>query len=571
MKVLFSALHFGYFRNFESVIHALAERGHHVHLAADEPDIAGGQLLAERLAATHPAVTFGWTPGIDQEPWFAAAQKVRYALDYVRFLDRRYDDAPKLRLRSIERTPRVVRWLTAPVAGFRPGRRPVEAALKGAERMMPRSAAMERWLANEAPDVLLLASLTYPRSTNIEQLKIARASGVPVAACIMSWDHLSSKALLHIAPDATIVWNDVQRREAIDLHGLPPESIAVTGAQCYDQWFSRRPDRSREEFCRAVGLPADRPFVLYVCSAMSPSPEPPEPAFVKRWVDAVRSSADPVLRNAGILIRPHPERLKEWRGITLDNMEHVVVAGRNPIDDDAKADYFDALFYSAAVAGVCTSVFIEAAIVGRPILTPLLPEFAIHQNGMAHFRYLRDVEGGVLRMARSLDEHLAQLAAALAEPPGRDERNRRFLTAFVRPAGLDRPATPLFIDEVERVALAGSRAPEHASEAPVRARAFVERLAVSANTGVGRWLLMDAIDDARAGSERQAGEHKRAVEQQRAEYRTAKQRKRDAMAQATEEERRAKAWRKWRRGLSARKQVARLKGGVKQLIGARHQ
>jgi hypothetical protein len=40
---------------------------------------------------------------------------------------------------------------------------------------------------------------------------------------------------------------------------------------------------------------------------------------------------------------------------------------------------------------------------------------------------------------------------------------------------------------------------------------------------------------------------------------------------ATEEERRAKEWRKWRRGLSPRKQVARLKGGVKQLMGARHQ
>jgi hypothetical protein len=304
---------------------------------------------------------------------------------------------------------------------------------------------------------------------------------------------------------------------------------------------------------------------------MSPSPEPPEPAFVKRWVEAVRSCPDTLLRNAGILIRPHPERLKEWRGIQLDGLEHVVIAGRNPIDDDAKADYFDALFYSAAVAGVCTSVFIEAAIVGRPILTPLLPEFAIHQNGMAHFRYLRNVEGGVLRTAPSLDEHLSQLAAALAEPPGRDEQNRRFLTAFVRPAGLDRPATPLFVDEVERLAMSDSRAPETEGEPSSAARTFVERLAVSATTGVGRWLLMDAIDDARARSERQSEEHRRAIERQRAEYRAAKQRKREATVQASEEERRAKERRKWRRGLSPRKQVARLKGGVKQLIGARHQ
>ena len=55
MKVLFCALHFGYFRNFESVIAALAERGHDVHLAADEADALGGQALVERLKARFPA------------------------------------------------------------------------------------------------------------------------------------------------------------------------------------------------------------------------------------------------------------------------------------------------------------------------------------------------------------------------------------------------------------------------------------------------------------------------------------------------------------------------------------
>ena len=55
----------------------------------------------------------------------------------------------------------------------------------------------------------------------------------------MSWDHLSSKALLHIPPDRTIVWNDVQKREAMEMHGIAADSIVVTGAQCYDQWFDK--------------------------------------------------------------------------------------------------------------------------------------------------------------------------------------------------------------------------------------------------------------------------------------------------------------------------------------------
>ena len=44
-------------RNFESVVLALAERGHSVHLAADERESLGGAALVERLAAGRPGIT----------------------------------------------------------------------------------------------------------------------------------------------------------------------------------------------------------------------------------------------------------------------------------------------------------------------------------------------------------------------------------------------------------------------------------------------------------------------------------------------------------------------------------
>ena len=43
---------------------------------------------------------------------------------------------------------------------------------------------------------------------------------------------------------------------------------------------------------------------------MSPVPDPVEPFFVKEWITALRASGDPALRDAGILIRPHPERMR---------------------------------------------------------------------------------------------------------------------------------------------------------------------------------------------------------------------------------------------------------------------
>ena len=569
MRVLFSTQHFAGLRNFESVVRLLAERGHTVVLAAEEAETFGGQALAERLAAEYQNVTWTCLPSLEAEPWFPVARKMRFALEYVRFLDSRYGDAVKLRLRNRARAPRLIRWLTPSLGGTTIGSRVVAAALRRTERLMPPGRVLERFIEDQAPDLLLLTSITVARSTQLDQLKLARARGLPVAACIMSWDHLSSKALVHVAPDLTLVWNEVQRREAVELHGLAADRVVVTGAQCYDQWFDRRPTRTRGEFCRAVGLDPSRPFLLYVCSTMSPPPSPLEPVFVKQWVDALRSSADPTLRDAGILIRPHPERVKEWHGVSLDGLENVVLHGRTPLDEEAKTDYFDSLHFSEAVVGLCTSAFLEAAIAGRPVLTLQLPAFRIHQEGMAHFRYLLNVEGGLLHTAPDLPTHLSQLSRLLRGDSTAEERTRRFLTAFVRPRGLHIRATSVFVDAVEQLVQEARCVPE-AFARPSWLAGVVMWLAVAGRHGLWRWLLMDENDIARANAERESERYKRSLIASRSSVRAEAQRERHAVLKAKVESHRTKEWGKWRRGLSARKQIARFKGGVKHLIGARH-
>ena len=490
MKVVFAALHLAYFRNFESVIRELAARGHEVHLAGDEPEGMGGEELARRLAADHPGlISWDLLPSLESEPWFDAARRMRVALDYVRALEPRYP--PKLRLRAEERTARLVRWSTR-VPG---GQRATLAALTRFERLMPASASMVEYLRDRSPDLVVLASLTYSRSQQLDVLKAARSLRIPVAAAIMSWDHLSSKALLHVVPDRIIVWNEVQKREAVEMHGLPAERVVLTGAQCYDQWFTRVPARSREEFCAAVGLQPDRPFALWVHSALSPTPDPPEPVLVTRWIEALRGSADPRLRSLGVLVRPHPERLKEWAGISLDRYENVAFHGRNPIDRQSKDDYFDSLYYSSAVVGLVTSAFLEAAIVGRPVLTFTLPEYRMHQEEMIHFQYLMTVEGGLLHAAPDLESHLSQLADAVALDGRRDERNRRFLSAFVRPGGLDQPATPVFADALERLHREGT-VPDASLERGAWMRPAAVTAAAWSRTGPGRWLMNDMRADA---------------------------------------------------------------------------
>src|SRR5262249_17321505 len=157
----------------------------------------------------------------------------------------------------------------------------------------------------------------------------------------------------------------------------------------------------------------------------------------------LRASPNPVLRSAAVLIRPHPARMEEWKTVDLSAFDDVALYGSNPKDADSREDYFESLHYSAAVVGLNPSAFIEAAIVGRPVHTMLTPEYHDNQEGTLHFHYLTQVGGGVLRTARTLDEHHAQLAASLQ---CRDETSsgRQFVRDFVRPRGLNQAATAIF-------------------------------------------------------------------------------------------------------------------------------
>ena len=453
MRLLFFARHWSYLRNFESAIEALASRGHTLHLAVDREESMGGRQMVERLVARFPDhISMGNAPGRGVDGWSELARKIRLGLDYLRFLEPAYVSTPHLGDRARERAPVGVVRLMAGRAGRSPAiRRLAGIVLRGLERGLPIDRGLRDYIAAARPDAVLITPLVDIGSPQLDHFAAARSLGLRTVLPVGSWDHLSSKSLLRAWPDAIVVWNEIQKREAVDMHGVPADRVFVTGAQSYDQWWGRRPSRTREQFCARVGLRADRPFVLYVCSSLFRGTAD-EPAFVVDWIAALRSSADPRLRDVGILVRPHPARLDEWRDVDLTGYRNLSFWGAHPVDAESKEDYFDSMYYSAGVVGLNTSAFLEAACVGKPVHTVLVPEISSHnQEGTIHFRYLTEVNGGLLRIAHGVEEHLHLLADSLAGEGGGDPRAAAFAAGFIRPFGLDQPATPRFADVLEQV------------------------------------------------------------------------------------------------------------------------
>jgi hypothetical protein len=493
LSFLFFLLHPGYIRYFSPVLCLLAERGHRVHLAFSWPekDPGDGKLL-QQLLESQPAITAGPAPHRERrDGWRAVALLTRSMTDLARYSHPRYRDAPALRARIRRRFSAVVdeapglneaarricrllvRFASSPASAARADG--MVGALAAVERALPSARAVDAYLAARRPDAVIASPVIDFASTQVEALKSARSLGIPSGVAVASWDNLTGKGLLRVVPDRVFVWNAAQRREAAEMHRIPAERVVVTGAPKFDEWFARRPS-PQSDFTERIGLPQGD-YLLYVCSSSFIAPN--EVDFVREWLGGVRAGDD-VLASIGVLVRPHPQNARQWRGVSFAGLGPVVVwpsGGAQPDAGAARADFFDSLVHSRAVVGVNTSAMIEAAIVGKPVLSVLSGQFSGTQEGTLHFRYLLHENDGFVHVAHGLDEHVEQLREAIA---GGSERADGFIERFVRPLGRDVAAAPVLASACEQLARSKPLDPRRESAATYALRGLLTPLAFAA-------------------------------------------------------------------------------------------
>jgi hypothetical protein len=462
MRILFVIPHQRHARRYELLLAELLARGHHVRLGLKGEHHREADELIARLASGGGELTRVRVP-VRGDRWAPAAEALRRGIDYLRYLDPAFSGASKLRRRAAGLAPQwVVRAAGAPLLRRPAGIRALDAALRRVEAAIPDSPRIRQLLRTEEPDLLLVSPLV-DRPWQADYIRAARSEGIRSALCVASWDNLTNKGLIRDVPDRVYLWNDDQRREAVELHGVPEERVVATGAHSFDHWFDWRASTSPAEFRRQVGLRADGALLLYVGSSQFIGPG--EPRFVERWLRGLRSHRDARLRKAAVLIRPHPTTGDDWADSPLADLPGVAVwprRGAVHIDARAKSAFFDSIYHSVAVVGINTSALIETAIVGRPTFTVLDPQFRETQEGTLHFHYLLRSHGGPLTVAADLDEHFDQLSVAVAQGTADENVERDFVHRFVRPCGLDRPAAGVMADALE--AQAGEPAPRPARE-----------------------------------------------------------------------------------------------------------
>ena len=478
MKILFVLEHSG-ISPLVPALRKLHDAGHSITLAARRVKSGHTARELQELADECERIEFTLLPCGRENDLSRAARDLRLGIDYLRYLEPGYRDTPKLRARAEANAPE---WVHA---AARRSPRLLSRLLRMAERTLPPPPYVEHYLRSEQPDVLLVTPLVDLGSRQADWLRGAKRLGIRTGFPVFSWDNLTNKGIVRDIPDLTLVWNDLQAREAAELHGIPRERIRITGAPVADPWFDWQPSRTRAEFCAEVGVDPQHPIVLYMCSSQFIAPH--EYEFVPRWIERLRAEGG-VLADAGYLIRPYPDTARRWAGSGVEGPQVRVWprAGESPHDDRTKSNYFDSIYHSSAVVGINTTAQIESAIVGRPVHTVLTDEYRETQEGTLHFRYLEDDDFGLLHVGRNFEQHAQALAASVRGEPD-DGRNERFVRRFVRPLGLDRSATDEVAAAIEELGSRPAPAPERPpAYAPLAHRALLRAASRSGDVAVGK-------------------------------------------------------------------------------------
>jgi len=392
---------FGFAHDDDAVIARLVDGGHRVV-----------------IARTDDRATDVSAPDREPDRWTDLRLLLRRTQNYLRHFLPGLRQAAASRQRTRQELPAVVAWLVRVIACFGPGAiRRAAGVMVLLERSIPVSTSIIRFVQQADVDVLLTA--VPGAASHAEYIRAAQRLGVPTGLCVASPDVLATTAALPIVPDRLFVWNETQKCDAVAWHRVPASRVVVTGAPQFDAWFDAVPRRSRAEFCRHVGVPADRPFILYVGASSS---GPHEAVLVERWIRAVRGASDSVLNRAGILIRPHPDSAAQFMAADFTVFGDVVLwppFQADWLDPLYEADDVDAVYHCAATVGLSENACIGSMIAGRPVYT--LP-------------------------SRAFGDHLERLARTMREAG--DERSTARVAEFVRPVGMDRSAGALLADAI---------------------------------------------------------------------------------------------------------------------------
>lgn len=286
------------------------------------------------------------------------------------------------------------------------------------------------------PDLLIVSPLIELWSRQNSWLSNARDLSIPSVYAVHSWDNLTTKGPYAIQADHIILWNVKQIQELENLHGSVRSQIMVSGSYGYDKWFEAKKSNSTNYLESDIRkkLDANKRTLLFLGSSKSISGT--------LELNIAAEIADAIMQIGWQMVyRMHPQNPPD-REIDSKNCIIFPEFPEIPMRGKEMTAFVESILASDAVMGVNTSAMFESLILDRPVISLNLDNFKQGQADTIHYDHI--LFSNAIFKVYSISE-LTNLLLNL-EIREKDRHRSEFLTQFIRPQGIENPATDLVLE-----------------------------------------------------------------------------------------------------------------------------
>ena len=286
--------------------------------------------------------------------------------------------------------------------------------------------------------VMLVTSSPGLILSEVPLLRTAARRQVWSMAIDPSWDNFTNKLLPVRRVNRLIVWNDLMRRQAMQLHGYDEGDIRVAGTPQWDRYFHDGVTGSRREFCNRVGADPDRKLLTLTTTPRELYPH--HDHVLRTLLAAMREGRfrEPVQ----VLVRLHPRddrshyaEFEHVPGVILEKPFRETVKAGDGLSVDVTAasqqHLADTLCHSDVIINVASTIAIEAAIFDTPVVNvsfdgPSESPFARSAKRYYRFtHYVNITRHDAVRVAATPDGLIAEIDRYLGDPSlDRDGRRK---------------------------------------------------------------------------------------------------------------------------------------------------
>ncbi|MGB4076292.1 MAG: CDP-glycerol glycerophosphotransferase family protein [Minisyncoccia bacterium] len=299
---------------------------------------------------------------------------------------------------------------------------------------LSRDSYCDAYFTKYTPDLVFTPNMFSPEDLLL--LRAAKRRGIPTIATAKSWDVLTTKAFTRVKADRLLVFNDINRQEAVKIGDYAPSRVVVTGFPQFDVYARDDWKLSREVFCKELGLDREKRIILVAVPGDWKTPYTKE---ILAELDR-RIEAGHFPMKVQVLARLHPKYADgsegtSYRHIVMNRPGTHFSSGREFSIDMGIANVYQWTFTDKDIAHLANSIFhsdvivntestltLDGAALGKPTVliayegNHTLPYWDSVARIYEREHYRSVVQTGAAPLVKSHDELETTLSRFLKDP-----------------------------------------------------------------------------------------------------------------------------------------------------------